>query len=102
MIETGWHTQSAVDTGVVFRRHAWNSLRLQKGNQLVTPRIKEDVPQPSAFFDLYRVGDYWFETQHVLVKLAGLVEVKSREANVGKSLVTHGYNSLRKIAQTRS
>src|SRR5262245_17161833 len=102
MIETGRHTQSAVDTGVVFRRHARNSLRLQKGDKLVAPRIEEDVAQPSAFFDLYGVGDYRFKSQHMLVKLAGLVELKCGKTDVGKSFVTHGYNSLIQINQARS
>src|SRR5262252_7069742 len=94
MIETGWHTKSAVDAGVIFGRHARNPLRLQKGNKLVAPRIEEHVPQASAFFDLYGVGDYGLESQHLLVKLAGLVEVKGGKTDVGKSFVTHGYNSF--------
>jgi hypothetical protein len=28
-----------------------------------------------AFFDLYRVGDYWLESKNALVKLARLVQV---------------------------
>jgi hypothetical protein len=40
------------------------------------------VPQVAAFFDRYRVGDNRLETQHTLVKRAGLVEVEGRETDV--------------------
>jgi hypothetical protein len=47
-----------------------------------------------ALFDLYRVGDDRLEAENALVKLAGLVEVEGREANMGKPSVSHDCHSL--------
>jgi hypothetical protein len=52
------------------------------------------MPQVTAFFDRYRVGANRLETQHALVKRAGLVEVEGREADMRKSSVTYDYYSL--------
>jgi hypothetical protein len=55
MIEGGWNTESAVDACIVIRRYAGNSLRLQKGDQLIVPDIEKDVPKAPAFLNLYRI-----------------------------------------------
>src|SRR6516165_3563650 len=95
MIEAGGNTEPAVDACVVLCRYVWNSVRFQKGDKLTAPDIEKEVSKVPTFFDLYRIGDDRFEPQHTLVKLAGLVEVKRRDANVGKSFVTHRYYSSR-------
>src|ERR1700733_7717760 len=95
MIEAGRYTQSAVDACIVFCRYARDSARLQKGDQLIAPRIKKNVPQAPAFLDLYRVSDYRLESQNALVKLPRLVQVKGRGADMGESFMTHDYHSLR-------
>jgi hypothetical protein len=89
MIEAGGDTEPAVDPRIVFCRHVWNAARFQKGDQLVAPDIEKDVSKVPAFFDFYRVGDDWLEAQNAFVKRTGLVEVERREADVGKSSVTH-------------
>lgn len=95
MIKGGRNTKSTVDARIVFRRDVWNSLRFHKGDKLIAPDIEEEVPDAPAFFDLYRIRDYWLESQNTLVKLPGLVEVKRGKNDVGKSFVTHGYHSLK-------
>jgi hypothetical protein len=47
----------------------------------------------SALFDLDRVRDNGLKAQNALVKLTGFIEVERREADMGKSSVTHGYYS---------
>jgi hypothetical protein len=76
MIEGSRNTESAVDAGVVFYRHARNSTRLPKGNKLVASGMEKNVPDTPTFFDLYGVGDHRLETQNALVKLTSLVQVK--------------------------
>src|SRR3981189_230343 len=93
MMEGGRNTESVVDTRIVLCRHVRNSARLEKGDKLTAPDIEKEVPEASTFFDLYRVGDDRLEPQHPLVKLTGLVQVKRRQPNVGKSSMTHGYSS---------
>jgi hypothetical protein len=90
MIEAGWDTEPAVDAGIVFCGHIRNSLRFQKSDKLITSDIEEEVSKTPALFDPYRVGDDRFEAQNAFVKRTGLVEVEGREANVGKSSVSHG------------
>src|SRR5262249_53196108 len=101
MIEPSWNTEAAVDARVVFYRHVWNSLRLHKGEQLIAPDIEEQVSNAPAFFDLYRVRDYWLESQNALVELSGLVQVKGRQADVGKSSMTHANHSSSTTAGPR-
>src|SRR5258707_12585153 len=93
MIEAGGNAEPAVDTRIVFRRHVWNTVRLQKGDQLVAPDIEKHVPKVPAFLDLYRIGDDRFEAQNTLVELPGPIQVECREADVGKSSMSHGYYS---------
>ena len=52
---------------------------------MIAPDIEKEVPKLAAFFDRDRVGDDRFESQDTFIKLPGLVEVKRREADVGKS-----------------
>src|SRR6516165_700714 len=94
VIKGSRNPKAAIYARVVFRRQAGNSARFHEGDELVAARVEEHVPDTPALLDLKRVSDYRFEPQHALVKLAGLVEVKCRKANVGKSFVTHGYSSL--------
>jgi len=61
MIEASGNTQPAIDARVVFCRHVWNSVWLQKGNKLIAPDIEKEVAKVPAFFDVYRVGDYRLE-----------------------------------------
>ena len=61
MIEASGDTEPAVDAGIVFCRHIWNSLRFQKGDQLIVPDIEKEVSKVAAFFNLNRVRDYWLE-----------------------------------------
>src|SRR5262249_6750030 len=72
MIEAGGYAEPAICSWVVLCRDIRNSVRFDKGDQLITPDIKKDVPKISALHDLYRVGDDWFEAENALVKLAGL------------------------------
>ena len=69
MIEARRYAEPAVDACIVFCRHVRNSVRFQKGDELIAPDIEKEVSKASAFFDLYRVGDDWIETQNALVKL---------------------------------
>jgi hypothetical protein len=94
MIEAGGNAEPAVDPRIVFCGYIGNSVRFQKGNKLTAADIEKHVPQVAAFFDRYRVGDHRLETQHALVKRAGLVEVEGREADMRKSLVGHVRCSL--------
>src|SRR5262252_7928273 len=89
MIEAGGNAEPAVDARVVLCRHVWNSVWLQKGDELIAPDIEKDVSKVPAFFDLYRVGDDRLEPEDAFVKLAGPVEVESREADVGETFVAH-------------
>jgi hypothetical protein len=47
------------------------------------------MPQITAFFDRYRNIVDRLETEHPLVKRAGLLEVEGREADMRKSSVFH-------------
>jgi hypothetical protein len=94
MIEAGGNAEAAIDPRIVFCGHIGNAVRFQKGNELTAADIEKHVPQVTAFFDRYRIGDNRFETQHALVKRAGLVEVEGREADMRKSSVTYDYYSL--------
>jgi hypothetical protein len=76
-----------------FCRHVCNAVRFQKGDQLIAPDIEKQMPQMSAFLDLYRVGDDRLKAKDALVKLAGLVQIECRETNMGKSSVTHLFYS---------
>jgi hypothetical protein len=76
MIEAGGDAEPAVDPRIVICRHAGNSLRFQKGDQLIAPDIEKHVPKVPAFLDLYRIGDDRFEAQNALVKLPGPVQVE--------------------------
>jgi hypothetical protein len=87
MIEAGGNAEPAVDPGIVFCGYIGNSVRFQKGDELTAAGIEKHVPQVTAFCDRYRVGDNRLETQHALVKRAGLVEVEGRETDMRKSLV---------------
>jgi len=82
MIEAGGNAEPAVDPRIVFCGYIGNSVRFQKGNKLTAADIEKHVPQVAAFFDRYRVGNNRLETQHALVKRAGLVEVEGREPDV--------------------
>src|SRR5882757_1672387 len=93
MIEAGGNAEAAVDARIVSCRYVGNVLRFQKGDQLIAPDIEKEVPNAPAFLDSQRVGDDWLEAQDTLVKRAGPIEVKCREANVGKSAIAHGYCS---------
>src|SRR5262249_3579480 len=94
MVEAGRNAEPAIDAGIVVRGHIGNSLRFQKGDQLIAPDIKKEVSKAPAFFDLYRVGDDRLKAQNVLVKLARLVEIEGRQTNVGNSSVTHDHCSF--------
>jgi hypothetical protein len=89
MIKAGGNAEPAVDPCIVFCGYIGNSVRLQKGNKLTAADIEKHMPQVTAFFDRYRVGNNRLETQHALVKGAGLVEVECREADMRKSFVFH-------------
>ena len=89
MIEAGGNAEPAVDPRIVFCGYIGNSVRFQKGNKLTAADIEKHMPQVAAFFDRYRVGDNRLETQHALVKRAGLVEVEGREADMRKASVFH-------------
>src|SRR6516165_9831520 len=89
MIEARGNAEPAVDPRIVFCGYIGNSVRFQKGDKLAAAHIEKHVPQVAAFFDRYRVGDNRLETQHALVKRAGLVEVEGREPDMRKSLVCH-------------
>jgi hypothetical protein len=82
MIEASGDTEPAIDAGIVFWRHVWNSLRFQKGDELIVPDIEKEVSKVPTFCNLDRVHDYWLEPQNALVELTGLVEVKRREADM--------------------
>jgi len=43
MIEAGWDTEPAIDARVVFSRYARNSVRFQKGDELIAPNIEKEV-----------------------------------------------------------
>jgi hypothetical protein len=91
-----------IDACVIVCRYAWDSLRFQEGDQLIAPDIEKEVAKPAAFFDRYRVRDDGLESKNAFVKGTGLVEVKRRQANVGKSSVTHFcYFSCLHIADDR-
>ena len=94
MIKAGGNAEPAVDPRIVFCGYIGNSVRFQKGNELTAANIEKHMPQVTAFFDRYRVSDNRLETQHALVKRAGLVEVEGREADMRKSSVTYDYYSL--------
>jgi hypothetical protein len=89
MIEAGRNTEPAVDAGVVFCRHVWNSVWFQKGDQLIAPDIEKEVSKVPALLDLDRVGDNRLKSKNALVELASFVEVKCRVTNVGNSSVSH-------------
>jgi hypothetical protein len=61
-------------------------LRFQKGDKLIAPDIEKDVPETSAFLDLYPVGNDRFEAQNTLVELTSLVQAKGRETDMGNPL----------------
>jgi hypothetical protein len=89
MIEASGNAEPAIDPGVVFRGYIGNAIRFQKGNKLTAADIEKNMPQMAAFFDRYRVGDNRLETQHALIKRAGLVEVEGRQSDMRKSSVFH-------------
>jgi len=82
MIEAGGNAEPAVDPRIVFCGYVGNSVWFHKGDKLTAADIEKHVPQVTAFFDRYRVGDNRSETQHTLVKRAGLVEVERRQTDV--------------------
>src|SRR5262245_39737999 len=89
MVEAGGDTEPPIDARIVVCRHVRDSVRFHEGNKLIAPDIKKEMSKMTAFFDVYRIGDDRFEPQNTLVKLARLVEVERRKANVGKPSVTH-------------
>jgi hypothetical protein len=89
MIEGGWNAESMVYPRIILCRHVSNSVRFNKCDKLIAPDVEKDVSNAPAFFDFYCVGDYWLETQHIFVKLPGLVQIKCRESDVGKASVIH-------------
>src|SRR5260221_13795464 len=95
VIEAGGNAEPVVDAGIIRCRHPRNPVRLQKGDELVAPDVEEDVSKIPALLDVYHIGDDCLEAQDALVKLAGLIQVKRRQANVRKSFVSHGCHSLR-------
>src|ERR1044072_9435962 len=89
MIEGCGDTEPSVDARIVFCRYIRNPVRVQKRDKLITRDIEKDVPKTPAFFDRYRVDANLLEAQNTLVKLARLVEVERRQANMGNSSVPH-------------
>src|SRR5215813_12698161 len=89
MIKGRRNTEAAVDPRIVFGGNIGNSVRFEKADTLTAADIEKQMPQITAFFDLYRNIIDRLETQHPLVKCAGLVEVERREANMRKSFVFH-------------
>ena len=89
MIERAWNTQPGVNAGIIILGNPRHPLRFHKGNELITTRIKEDVPDLSPFGNLDDITAGHLEPQDMLVEVTRAVQVPCRQSNVRKALVCH-------------
>ena len=87
VIKRARHPEPAVDARVVLSGNARDTARLHERQELIAPRIEEDVADAPALLDLDDVAAHGLEPQHVFVEVAGLVEVQRRQPDVREPFV---------------
>src|SRR5262249_51047137 len=90
VIEGRGHAEPASNPSVIVARHARHPAPLHEADDLVAPGMEEDVADPPALFYPDDVAAHRLESQHVLIEVAGLVEIQRRETDVGEASMRHG------------
>ena len=86
-------SEAARDPRIVVGGHAGHPARLHERDELIAPRVEEDVADPAALLDRDDVAADRGKPEDVLVEIPRPVQIQRGEADVGEAPIGHGVTS---------